>query len=234
MGCCDADSVQVSKMALELKSGPMLWYKRRFFGRNWRDVHSVLYNDSSLLWYRDKSRQEQEGGIVLKDAPELIAFGPYTSAVPDRPSLPDNYEIKELLAFGVRGKDIVYWFLCPNEEEVASWMAAIASSIPRPPAPPQHVQATAPNYPSQPPQQQMHSSTPLPSQQQMPSTQPPPQYTPQQQAPSYTPQAPPVPGQYPAPMSYRPPMQAGYNSVHPQPYSNAGGGGTTVVVQDRG
>ncbi|GFS28856.1 PH domain-containing protein [Trichonephila inaurata madagascariensis] len=102
-----------------MKSGPMLWYKRRFFGSNWRDVHSVLYNDSSLIWYKDKSRQESDGGLVLKDAPELIAFGPYTSQVPDRPDLPDHYEPKELMAFGVRGKDTVYWFLCPNEAEVA-------------------------------------------------------------------------------------------------------------------
>ncbi|XP_054724761.1 uncharacterized protein LOC129235101 [Uloborus diversus] len=129
MGCCSEDSVSVSKMALELKSGPMLWHKRRLFGSNWRDVHSVLYNDSSLLWYKDKSRQEQEGGVVLKNAPELIAFGPYTSQVPDRPSLPEHYEPKELLAFGVRGKDLVYWFLCPNEEEVQSWMTAITSTV---------------------------------------------------------------------------------------------------------
>lgn len=94
-------------------------YVGRFFGSNWRDVHSVLYNDSSLLWYKDRSLEEQEGGVVLKEAPELIAFGPYTAQVPDRPPLPDNYEQKQLLAFGVRGKDMVYWFLCPNEAEVA-------------------------------------------------------------------------------------------------------------------
>ncbi|KAG8196373.1 hypothetical protein JTE90_009590 [Oedothorax gibbosus] len=237
MGCCDESSVQVSKMALELKSGPMLWHKRRFFGSNWRDVHSVLYNDSSLLWYRDKSRQEQDGGLVLKDAPELIAFGPYTAQVPNRPELPDNYEQKEMLAFGVRGKDVVYWFLCPNEEEVGSWMAAIASSMPAPPAPPpQHGMGTAP-----PPQHGMGNAPQngmVPTQASAPQyqpQQPPPQYTPNRQAPAYHQGTPGIPGQYPPPAPYRPPTYQ--NAIHPtpQPYANpypAGGGApTTVIVQ---
>ncbi|GIY79554.1 PH domain-containing protein [Caerostris darwini] len=252
MGCCDADSVQVSKMALEIKSGPMLWYKRRFFGSNWRDVHSVLYNDSSLLWYKDKSRQESEGGVVVKDAPELVAFGTFTSQVPNRPDLPEHYEPKELLAFGVRGKDVVYWFLCPNEEEVASWMSAIASTLPVPPTAPQMVPsqmpsshpqpATAPpdsnqEYPSTP---QYHPGQPAP---QYRPQQPPPQYTPNSQhMPQYAPQAAAgLPGQYPHPTNYRPPPYQPHNTVRPYPQqypsypaaSGGGGGGTptTVIVQ---
>ncbi|GBM63781.1 hypothetical protein AVEN_8876-1 [Araneus ventricosus] len=107
----------------------ILSYKCRFFGSNWRDVHSVLYNDSSFMWYENKSRQESKGGVVLKDAPELIAFGTFTSQVPDRPDLPDKYEPKELLAFGVRGTKTVYWFLCPNEEEVTSELLAIEAGL---------------------------------------------------------------------------------------------------------
>ncbi|CAL1292229.1 unnamed protein product, partial [Larinioides sclopetarius] len=136
MGCCDENSVQLSKMELEIKSGPMLWYKRRFFGSNWRGVHSVLYDDSSFISYEDYSRQESKGSVVLKDAPELIAFGTNTSQIPDRPDLPGHYEPKGLLSFGERGTKTVHWFLCPNEEEVTSWMGAIASTLPPPPAPP--------------------------------------------------------------------------------------------------
>ncbi|GBN15904.1 hypothetical protein AVEN_79148-1 [Araneus ventricosus] len=110
-------TLRPSEKYISFSVTPRLW-RGRIFGSNWRDVHSVLYNDSSFIWYEDKSRQESKGGVVLKDAPELIAFGTFTSQVPDRPDLPDHYEPKELLAFGVRGTKTVYWFLCPNEEEV--------------------------------------------------------------------------------------------------------------------
>ncbi|GBN10982.1 hypothetical protein AVEN_154206-1 [Araneus ventricosus] len=249
MGCCDENSVQVSKMALEIKSGPMLWYKRRIFGSNWRDVHSVLYNDSSFIWYEDKSRQESKGGVVLKDAPELIAFGTFTSQVPDRPDLPDHYEPKELLAFGVRGTKTVYWFLCPNEEEVTSWMGAIASTLPPPPAPPQIPPPPQMPAPTAPPNlnQEQTPASPYPTGQSAPQynpgqaapqyqpQQPPPRYTPnQQQMPQYRPQAASgLPGQYPQQTNYRPPPYYANNTVspYPQPYPSSGGGPTTVVVQ---
>ena len=35
----------------------------------------VLYEDSSLIWFRDRDRNEPEGGIFLKDAPEMLAAG---------------------------------------------------------------------------------------------------------------------------------------------------------------
>ena len=43
------------------------------FGKNWREVRLVLHEDSTLAWYLSDS--DQEGGILLKDAPEMIAAG---------------------------------------------------------------------------------------------------------------------------------------------------------------
>ncbi|KAG8196372.1 hypothetical protein JTE90_009589 [Oedothorax gibbosus] len=226
MWCCDESSVQVSKMALKLKSGPMLWYKRRCFGSNWRKVHSILYNDSSFLWYRDKSRQNQMGSLVLKNAPELIAFGAFTAHVPNRPELPSNYEAKELLVFGVRNKGVVNWFLCPNQEEVRSWMAAITSSMP----PPQFSLLHQRMGNAPPPDMDPH----LESESQFKPQQPPPQYTPNQQAPAYNQEASGIPGHYPPPVHCRQPTYR--NDVPPQaqPYAHSGvggGGPTTVIVQ---
>ena len=45
----------------------------RMFGKNWREVRLVLHEDSTLAWYLSDS--DQEGGILLKDAPEMIAAG---------------------------------------------------------------------------------------------------------------------------------------------------------------
>ena len=47
----------------------------RLFGKAWREEFVVLYEDSSLIWFRDRDRNEPEGGILLKDAPEMLAAG---------------------------------------------------------------------------------------------------------------------------------------------------------------
>lgn len=40
-----------------------------------KEAYVVLYEDSSLIWFRDRDRLESEGGIFLKDAPEMLAAG---------------------------------------------------------------------------------------------------------------------------------------------------------------
>ena len=35
----------------------------------------VLYEDSSLIWFRDRDRLDPEGGVFLRDAPEMLAAG---------------------------------------------------------------------------------------------------------------------------------------------------------------
>ena len=50
-------------------------FVERLFGKAWREEFVVLYEDSSLIWFRDRDRNEPEGGILLKDAPEMLAAG---------------------------------------------------------------------------------------------------------------------------------------------------------------
>ena len=50
-------------------------FSERLFGKAWREEFVVLYEDSSLIWFRDRDRNEPEGGIFLKDAPEMLAAG---------------------------------------------------------------------------------------------------------------------------------------------------------------
>ena len=56
---------------------------------------------------------------MLQDAPELMAVGAFTLRVPTRPDLPGGTQIQQLMAFGVRNKSKIHWFLANNEEEVA-------------------------------------------------------------------------------------------------------------------
>ena len=59
----------------------LMWFSlfsipsERLFGKAWREEFVVLYEDSSLIWFRDRDRNEPEGGIFLKDAPEMLAAG---------------------------------------------------------------------------------------------------------------------------------------------------------------
>ncbi|KAF0294285.1 hypothetical protein FJT64_008043 [Amphibalanus amphitrite] len=59
--------------------------QERFFGANWREEYAVLYEDSSLLWYKSRERRQPEGALMLRCAPELMAVGVFTRAVPRQP-----------------------------------------------------------------------------------------------------------------------------------------------------
>ena len=50
-------------------------FLERLFGKAWKEEFVVLYEDSSLIWFRDRDRNDPEGGIFLKDAPEMLAAG---------------------------------------------------------------------------------------------------------------------------------------------------------------
>ena len=47
----------------------------RWFGKDWREVYLVLHEDSALMWYNERDDGSPQGGILLKDAPEMIAVG---------------------------------------------------------------------------------------------------------------------------------------------------------------
>ena len=54
---------------------PIFFYLERLFGKAWREEFVVLYEDSSVIWFRDRDKMDPEGGILLRDAPEMLAAG---------------------------------------------------------------------------------------------------------------------------------------------------------------
>ena len=38
-------------------------------------MYLVLHEDSTLTWYSERGESSPEGGVLLKDAPEMIAAG---------------------------------------------------------------------------------------------------------------------------------------------------------------
>jgi len=121
-------------MTKAIKCGYLLRYKRRLFSRYWREEFMVLYEDSTVAWFKNKSRSEPEGCLLLRDAPQLMAIGEYTMRVPHRPaSLPSGCTLKQLMAFGTANRQKVHWFVAKSEDEINEWMTAISNTLPLPP-----------------------------------------------------------------------------------------------------
>ncbi|XP_046688797.1 uncharacterized protein LOC124374657 isoform X2 [Homalodisca vitripennis] len=140
-------------MAKPVKGGYLLRHKKRLFGRAWREEWVVLYEDSTLAWFKEKGRGEPEGSVVVKDAPEMLAVSQWTLRIPGRPVLPSGCHVVQLMAFGTRGGDKVHWLLAQSEEEVNLWMTAISNTLPPPPQttkPPDDKPATSPADPEHP------------------------------------------------------------------------------------
>jgi len=80
----------------------------------------VLYDDSSIAWFKDKSRQVADGGLVLSQAPDLMAVGEHTARIPvGRPaSLPRGCSLQQVMAFGTPDRRKVHWFVAKSREEV--------------------------------------------------------------------------------------------------------------------
>ena len=62
-------------MAVYFSSIKCLYLLERWFGKDWREVYLVLHEDSTLSWYSERGESNPEGGIFLKDSPEMIAAG---------------------------------------------------------------------------------------------------------------------------------------------------------------
>jgi len=173
--CCNSTTSQGNNngsVIKTVKTGYLLHFKKRLFGKAWREEFVVLYEDSSLIWFRDRDRNEPEGGIFLKDAPEMLAAGQWTSRVPAHPEFPNGCTFHHAIAVGSRHRrDKVHWFLCKSDSELIDWMSAISHTLPPVPPPPeelrqsrQHLAKVEPNVaapltrlPLTPPPQSMSS-----------------------------------------------------------------------------
>jgi hypothetical protein len=78
----------------------------------------VLYEDSTLAWYKEKGREDPEGSIMVKEAPEMMAVGEWTMRIPGRPQLPTPGHIFQLMAFPTKERDKAHWFLAQSHQEV--------------------------------------------------------------------------------------------------------------------
>ncbi|XP_040576562.1 uncharacterized protein [Lepeophtheirus salmonis] len=129
-------STSTNSLIKPIKQGYLLHYKKRLFGRGWRQEFVVLYEDSSLVWMRDQHRLEVDGRIMLREAPDLIAASQWVSRVPQKPEPPFGCKLSHAIAIGSKHEDKVEWFICKSNEDLTEWMTCINSTLPAPPPPP--------------------------------------------------------------------------------------------------
>lgn len=91
----------------------------RLFGKDWKENWVVLFEDSTMAWYKHKEKLEMPNGtIIVKEAPEMLAVGEYTFRIPGTPQIPPGSNYRNLMAFGSRMKNEVHWLLATSENEV--------------------------------------------------------------------------------------------------------------------
>lgn len=127
--------------ARQIKGGYLLRHKKRMLGpSSWREQWVVLYDDSTLCWYKEKGRPCPEGSVRVRESPDLLAVSQYTQRIPDRPDLPKGSKLAQLLAVGTRtpSRHKVHWLLARSMEECHEWMTAISRTLPPLPPPKQN------------------------------------------------------------------------------------------------
>ncbi|XP_047994426.1 uncharacterized protein LOC125232709 [Leguminivora glycinivorella] len=119
----------------QIKGGYMLRYKRKYLWNSWSEEWVVLYDDSTMAWFKDASGKcMATQKHLVKECPEMLAISTWTGQVPRRPALPLGAKLSQLMALGSRqNPGHVVWMLAKNDEEMKDWMNAISKTLPPPP-----------------------------------------------------------------------------------------------------
>jgi len=125
--------------ARKLKEGKLLKYKSGFLGGKWKNVHAVLYSDSTFTWYDEKGESKPSGSILLKDVVPYMCVGLMTDRMPTRrPSLPSGTSVHHVVGIGMDPRaEKVHWFLFGSDSDLESWFQEIVKTLPKPNPPPQ-------------------------------------------------------------------------------------------------
>lgn len=240
-------------MGSKLKTGHLQYFARGFLSKKWKEGFFVLYEDSTIQLFEKPSDKKPELTIRIKDVAQYLSVGPFTRAIPNRPTLPPRGDENLIISIPKdmnRKEKEILWLICHDLSQLNDWMKAIVSTLPPPPGPPGGQQGPPqPGAPSAPGGQQ---GQPQPGA--------PPPYPSNDGDKLYRPMGPPI-GGIPSgnggggpPPQNRPPQgyppQGGYGGApypqqggpgHQQGYGNrymdtnrnpqGGNGHTTVVVQ---
>ncbi|GLV43356.1 uncharacterized protein CBL_03899 [Carabus blaptoides fortunei] len=117
----------------QVKGGYLLRHKRSWLMPIWCEEWVVLYEDSTMAWFKDKGTVNPRVRMQLSESPDLLAVGEWTCRVPKRPRMSSNIDVCQLMAFGNRQQGKVLWLMAQSSKEVSDWMTAISKTLPPPP-----------------------------------------------------------------------------------------------------
>lgn len=90
---------------------------RGLLSKKWKEAFFCLYEDSTIQWFEKQTDKKPEGTIRIKDIAQYLSVGPYTRAVPGRPSLPPRGDENLMICIpkdlGRKEKEIL-WILCKD------------------------------------------------------------------------------------------------------------------------
>ncbi|KAK2706690.1 uncharacterized protein LOC136028803 [Artemia franciscana] len=127
---CSCDSIPVIPTSRQLKAGVLLRYRHGFLSSGWSEVYTILYEDSTLIWFKQRFSVEVLGGVYLREWPESIVSGDQCAQAPHFPgSFPPGCNFHQVLVVGSKRNNKYHWFLCESLEDLNSWMVSIASTV---------------------------------------------------------------------------------------------------------
>ncbi|CAB3248660.1 unnamed protein product [Arctia plantaginis] len=111
---------EIDHNAIQVKGGYMLRYKRKYLWNSWSEEWVVLYDDSTMAWFKDASGKcLATQKHLVKESPEMLAIATWTGQVPRRPPLPPGAKLSQLMALGSRrNPGHVVWMLAKSDTEM--------------------------------------------------------------------------------------------------------------------
>uniref|UniRef100_A0A914Z742 PH domain-containing protein n=1 Tax=Panagrolaimus superbus TaxID=310955 RepID=A0A914Z742_9BILA len=122
-----------------IHSGTVQYYKTTSFSSKWKEVHGVLYSNSTFEWWNKKKPTKQMGSINLKNLIPYFCIGSQTTSIIGKPILDKKWNSNALIAIAKNEKiNKIYWFYFDSESILEAWINGITLTLPNPEINPSH------------------------------------------------------------------------------------------------
>ena len=85
-------------MGSKLKTGNLTYFSRGFFCDKWKEGFFQLWEDSTIQMFEKQGDKKPEVSIRITEVAQFLSVGPFTRAIPNRPSLPSHGDENLLIA----------------------------------------------------------------------------------------------------------------------------------------
>ncbi|KAK0412850.1 hypothetical protein QR680_006446 [Steinernema hermaphroditum] len=118
---------------VRVRSGWLLFYRKRFFSSKWKKCFAVLYGDSTLEWFDKENSKHPIDSVSLNELVPYICVGILSNNISEiRPKLPENKSIEQLVGIKAnthQSQAHVHWFLFDSQQDLDDWFKDITKTI---------------------------------------------------------------------------------------------------------